>query len=66
MKTSSVRAAAPPFDLTVPHRSELAQGSGVYAPHRVTVLTLEAERIDQIIHFRTPSIVKSFGLPPRA
>ena len=40
--------------------------SGVYAPHGVTVLTLEAERIDEIIHFRTPSMVESFGLPARA
>jgi hypothetical protein len=32
----------------------------------VTVLTLEAERIDEIIHFRTPSMVESFGLPPQA
>ena len=40
--------------------------SGVYAPHGVTVLTLEAELIDEIIHFRTPSMVESFGLPPQA
>ncbi len=40
--------------------------SGVYAPHGVTVLTLEAERIDEIIHFRTPSMVESFGLPAHA
>ncbi len=40
--------------------------SGVYAAHGVTVLSLEAERIDEIIHFRTPSLVESFGLPPRA
>ena len=35
-------------------------------PHGVTVLTLEAERIDEIIHFRTPSMVESFGLPAQA
>ncbi len=40
--------------------------AGVYAPHGVTVLTLEAERIDEIIHFRTPSMVASFGLPAQA
>ncbi len=40
--------------------------SGIYAPHGVTVLTLEAQRIDEIIHFRTPALVESFGLPDRA
>jgi RNA polymerase sigma-70 factor (ECF subfamily) len=40
--------------------------SGVYAAHGVTVLTLEAERIDEIIHFRTPSLLESFWLPPQA
>ncbi len=41
-------------------------GSGVYAPHGVTVLTLEGELVDEIIHFRTPAMVESFGLPPQA
>ncbi len=40
--------------------------SGIYAAHGVTVLTLEAERIAEIIHFRTPSLVESFGLPAQA
>ncbi len=40
--------------------------SGVYAPHGVTVITLDAERIAEIIHFRTPSLVESFGLPAQA
>ena len=37
--------------------------SGVYAPHGVTVLTLEGELIDEIIHFRDPSMIEWFGLP---
>ena len=40
--------------------------SGVYAPHGVTVLTLRGDLIDQIAHFRTPSLNKRFGLPARA
>jgi RNA polymerase sigma-70 factor, ECF subfamily len=40
--------------------------SGVYVAQGVTVLTLEAERIDEIIHFSAPSLLESFGLPPRA
>jgi RNA polymerase sigma-70 factor, ECF subfamily len=40
--------------------------SGVYVAHGVTVLTLEAERIEEIIHFRTPSLVEAFGLPAQA
>ncbi len=40
--------------------------SGVYAPHGVTVLTLRQDLIDEITHFRDPSMVKWFGLPPRA
>jgi RNA polymerase sigma-70 factor (ECF subfamily) len=40
--------------------------SDVYAPHGVTVLTLEAQRIEEIIHFRTPSLVEAFGLPAQA
>ena len=40
--------------------------SGVYAPHGVTVLTLDAQRIAEIIHFRTPALVESFGLPAQA
>ena len=40
--------------------------SGVYTPHGVTVLTLEGVLIDEIDHFRTPSLVERFGLPPRA
>jgi len=40
--------------------------SGVYAPHGVTVLTLRGRRIEEIIHFRTPSLVESFGLPAQA
>ena len=44
----------------------LLDGSGAYAAHGVTVLTLAAERIDEIIHFRTPSLLESFGLPAQA
>jgi RNA polymerase sigma-70 factor (ECF subfamily) len=40
--------------------------SGVYAAHGVTVLTLRGELIDEISHFRTPSMVEYFGLPPHA
>jgi RNA polymerase sigma-70 factor, ECF subfamily len=40
--------------------------SGVYAPQGVTVLTLKAERIDEIIHFSTPSMIEAFGLPAQA
>ena len=40
--------------------------SGVYAPHGVTVLTLDGELIDEITHFRTPSMVGRFGLPVQA
>ena len=40
--------------------------SGVYAPHGVTVLTLEGELIDEIIHFRDPSMIEWFGLPLHA
>jgi RNA polymerase sigma-70 factor, ECF subfamily len=39
---------------------------GVYAAHGVTVLTLRGELIDEIIHFRTPALVGSFGLADRA
>jgi RNA polymerase sigma-70 factor (ECF subfamily) len=39
--------------------------SGVYAAHGVTVLTLRDALIDQIAHFRTPSLVERFGLPAR-
>jgi RNA polymerase sigma-70 factor (ECF subfamily) len=38
-------------------------GSGVYAAHGVTVLTLRGALIDEISHFRTPSMVERFGLP---
>jgi RNA polymerase sigma-70 factor (ECF subfamily) len=41
-------------------------GSGVYAPHGVTVLTLKGELIDEITHFRTPALLERFGLPTRA
>jgi len=40
--------------------------SGVYAPHGVSVLTLEGELLSEIIHFRTPSMIERFGLPLRA
>ncbi len=40
--------------------------SGVYAAHGVTVLTLEDELVDQICHFRDPSMLERFALPPRA
>ena len=40
--------------------------SGVFAPHGVTVLTLEGDLIDGITHFRTPALVERFGLPARA
>ena len=40
--------------------------SGVYAPHGVTVLTLRGGLIDEISHFRTPSMVERFGLPLQA
>ena len=40
--------------------------SGVYAPHGVTVLTLEGGLIAEISHFRTPSLVERFGLPAQA
>jgi RNA polymerase sigma-70 factor (ECF subfamily) len=52
--------------------SQLAVGayelddSGVYAPHGVTVLTLEGDLIDEIAHFRTPALLERFGLPARA
>ena len=41
-------------------------GSGVYAPHGVTVLTLKGDLIDEITHFRTPALIERFGLPARA
>jgi RNA polymerase sigma-70 factor (ECF subfamily) len=41
-------------------------GSGVYAPHGVTVLTLKGDLIDEITHFRTPALLERFGLPARA
>jgi RNA polymerase sigma-70 factor, ECF subfamily len=41
-------------------------GSGVYAPHGVTVLTLKGDLIDEITHFRTPALNERFGLPARA
>jgi len=40
--------------------------AGVYAPHGVTVLTLEGDLIDEITHFRTPALVGRFGLPAQA
>lgn len=40
--------------------------SGVYAPHGVTVLTLEGQQIEEIVHFRTPLMIERFGLPDRA
>ncbi len=40
--------------------------SGVYAPHGVTVLTLEGELLGELTHFRTPSMIERFGLPLRA
>jgi RNA polymerase sigma-70 factor (ECF subfamily) len=40
--------------------------SGVYAAHGVTVLTLKGDLIDEITHFRTPSLNERFGLPARA
>jgi len=36
--------------------------AGVYAPHGVTVLTLQGALIDEISHFRTPSMIERFGL----
>jgi RNA polymerase sigma-70 factor, ECF subfamily len=40
--------------------------TGVYAAHGVTVLTLRGEQIDEISHFRDPSMVARFGLPAQA
>ena len=40
--------------------------SGVYRPHGVTVLTIRNALIDEISHFRTPSMVERFGLPLEA
>jgi RNA polymerase sigma-70 factor, ECF subfamily len=40
--------------------------SGVYAPHGVTVLTLEGELLREMIHFRDPSMIEWFGLPLHA
>ena len=40
--------------------------SGVYAPHGVTVLALRGALIDEISHFRAPSMVERFGLPLQA
>jgi RNA polymerase sigma-70 factor, ECF subfamily len=40
--------------------------SGVYAAHGVTVLTLSGDLIDEITHFRTPSMIERFGLPAQA
>jgi RNA polymerase sigma-70 factor (ECF subfamily) len=40
--------------------------SGVYAAHGVTVLTLSGDLIDEMSHFRTPSMIELFGLPPQA
>jgi RNA polymerase sigma-70 factor, ECF subfamily len=40
--------------------------SGVYVAHGVTVLTLRDALIDEISHFRTPSLVEWFGLSPTA
>jgi RNA polymerase sigma-70 factor (ECF subfamily) len=39
---------------------------GVYAGHGVTVLTLDGDLIDEITHFRDPSMLKPFDLPPHA
>jgi hypothetical protein len=44
----------------------IVDSSGVQGPHGVSVVALEAERIDEIIHFRTPSMVGLFGLPSQA
>jgi RNA polymerase sigma-70 factor (ECF subfamily) len=41
-------------------------GSGVYAPHGVTVLRLRDALIDEISHFRTPAMIERFGLPLQA
>jgi RNA polymerase sigma-70 factor (ECF subfamily) len=41
-------------------------GSGVYVPHGVTVLTLKGDLIDEMTHFRTPALIERFGLPTRA
>jgi RNA polymerase sigma-70 factor (ECF subfamily) len=40
--------------------------AGVYAPHGVTVLTLEGPLLGEIVHFRNPSMIDWFGLPLRA
>jgi RNA polymerase sigma-70 factor, ECF subfamily len=40
--------------------------SGVYAPHGVTVLTLEGLLLREIVHFREPSMIDWFGLPLHA
>jgi RNA polymerase sigma-70 factor (ECF subfamily) len=40
--------------------------SGVYLPYGVTVLTLRADRIDEINTFRDPSAPERFGLPRHA
>lgn len=40
--------------------------TGVYVPHGVTVLTLKGDLIDEITHFRDPSMLERFGLPGHA
>jgi RNA polymerase sigma-70 factor (ECF subfamily) len=40
--------------------------TGVHAAHGVTVLTLRDGLIDEMSHFRTPSLVERFGLPSHA
>ena len=44
----------------------LLDGSGVYVPHGLSVLTLEGGLIGEICHFTDPSILDRFGLPPHA
>jgi RNA polymerase sigma-70 factor, ECF subfamily len=40
--------------------------SGVYAPHGITVLTLDGHSIAEVTHFRTPALLERFGLPLHA
>ena len=41
------------------------EGSGVYAPHGVTVLTLRGDKIDEIAAYYGPWMLARFGLPPQ-
>jgi RNA polymerase sigma-70 factor, ECF subfamily len=40
-------------------------GDGLYHAHALQVLTLTLDRVSRIVSFNEPSLLESFGLPPR-